>query len=156
METENVWDYPRPPRLERVNERLVVIFGGDTIADTRGGYRVLETSHAPTYYLPPNDVVAGALVANAQRSTICEWKGRARYFDVVRGGQSAPAAAWIYEAPVARFKDIAGFVAFYAEPMDSCYVGDERVTPQPGNFYGGWVTANLVGPIKGATGTLHW
>ena len=155
METENVWDYPRPPRLERVTERLAVVFAGDLIADTRGGYRVLETSHAPTYYLPRTDILAGTLATNAQRS-MCEWKGEARYFDVVHLGRAAPAAAWTYETPVEDFNAIASFVAFYAEPMDACYVGEELVTPQSGNFYGGWVTKNLVGPIKGATGTTHW
>ena len=155
MHSENVWDYPRPPRLEPVRERLVVVFAGKTIADTRRGYRVLETSHAPTYYLPPEDILPGTLVANARR-TMCEWKGQARYFDVVCDDRTAPAAAWAYERPVAAFAPIADFVAFYAEPMDACFVGDERVAPQPGNFYGGWVTTNLVGPIKGAAGTLHW
>jgi len=155
MDRENVWDYPRPPRLEPVTERLVVVFAGKTIADTRRGYRVLETSHAPTYYLPPDNIVPDTLIANARRS-MCEWKGQARYFDVACDDRTAPAAAWAYETPVAAFAPIANFVAFYAEPMDACFVGDARVAPQPGNFYGGWVTPNLVGPIKGAAGTLHW
>ncbi len=155
MDRENVWDYPRPPRLERVEERLAVVFAGDVIAETCGGYRVLETSHAPTYYFPPDDILPDALVLNPRRS-MCEWKGMARYFDVVHDGRTAPAAAWTYTNPVARFAPISGFVAFYAESVDACYVGDERATPQPGNFYGGWVTSNLVGPVKGAAGTTHW
>lgn len=152
MDRENVWDYPR---LERLGERLAVVFAGVVIAETRGGYRALETSHAPTYYLPPDDVVPDALVAGPRRS-MCEWKGQALYFDVVRGERTAPAAAWAYVNLVASFAPIAGFIAFYAETMDVCYVGDERVTPQAGNFYGGWVKSNLVGPIKGAAGTMHW
>jgi uncharacterized protein (DUF427 family) len=155
LKTDNVWTYPRPPSLERVDERLVVVFGGSVIADTLMGYRVLETSHAPTYYIPPNDVLKNSLVPNA-RLTICEWKGQARYFDVVSGEQSAAAAAWTYDKPVAAFHSITSYVAFYAEPMDACYVGNEQVKPQPGNFYGGWVTSNLVGPIKGAAGTMNW
>lgn len=155
MKRENVWEYPRPPAVEQVGDRLVVMFGGSTIADTESGYRVLETSHAPTYYLPPSDVIPGALIPNGRRS-ICGWKGQAHYFNVVHGGQTAPGAAWIYPTPLARFAAIAGFIAFYAEPMDACFVGEERVAPQPGNFYGGWVTANLEGAIKGAPGTLNW
>jgi uncharacterized protein (DUF427 family) len=155
MDTENVWDYPRPPRLEPFTGRLRVEFAGDWIAESAGGYRVLETSHAPTYYLPPDDIRAGVLVPTAKRS-MCEWKGQARYFDVTFNGRTAEAAAWAYDAPTSAFRALAGYVAFYAEPMDACFVGSERVTPQPGNFYGGWVTANLVGPIKGEAGTLHW
>ena len=155
MEKENVWEYPRPPLLERFHERLVVVFGGAVIADTLMGYRVLETSHAPTYYIPPSDILKNSLEPNARR-TICEWKGQARYFDVVSGEKTAAASAWSYDRPVASFHSIIGYVAFYAEPMDACYVGSEQVKPQPGNFYGGWVTSNLVGPIKGAAGTMNW
>ena len=155
MNRENVKDYPRPPSLEPVSERLVVVLGGIKIADTTAGYRVLETYHAPTYYLPLADVIQDSLEPNSRR-TICEWKGQARYFDVISQERTATAAAWSYDKPVPAFDAIAGFVAFYAEPMDACYVGNELVAPQPGNFYGGWVTSNLVGPIKGATGTMHW
>lgn len=155
MKKENVWDYPRPPSLERVPEQIRVLFGGVTIADTRDAYRILETSHAPTYYLPRRDIAPDALVANGRR-TMCEWKGQAVYFDVVSDKKMASAAAWTYPTPVPTFEDLAGYVAFYAEPMDACYVGEEEVKPQPGNFYGGWVTSNLIGPIKGAAGTLHW
>ena len=155
METENVWDYPRPPSLERVSDRLAVVFGGNTIAETRAAFRVLETSHAPTYYLPRRDILADALIPNGRR-TMCEWKGQAVYFDVVGHEKVATAAAWTYATPVPAFIAVAGFVAFYAEPMDACYVGDEKVMPQPGNFFGGWVTSNLIGPIKGGAGTMHW
>lgn len=155
MRSENVWDYPRPPSLERVSERLAVVFGGATIAETGESFRVLETSHAPTYYLPRQDIMPNTLIPS-ERRTLCEWKGQANYFDVVSNGEIARAAAWNYANPLPAFEAITGYVAFYAEPMGACYIGSEQVKPQPGNFYGGWVTSNLVGPIKGAAGTMHW
>ena len=155
MEKENVWDYPRPPSLEHVTERLAVVFGGITIAETHQALRVLETSHAPTYYLPRRDILPTALIANGRR-TMCEWKGQAIYFDVMSNENVAAAAAWTYASPTPAFEEIAGYVAFYAEPMNACFVGEEKVKPQPGNFYGGWVTSKLVGLIKGAAGTMHW
>jgi uncharacterized protein (DUF427 family) len=150
-----VWDYPRPPRLEPVAARLRVVLGGTTVADTTAGFRVLETSHPPNYYLPPHDVVAGCL-RRTVGSSLCEWKGVAHYFDVTGGGRTAPAAAWGYDHPSPRFAAIAGYVAFYPAPMDACDVDDERVEPQPGGFYGGWITAGLRGPFKGAPGTQRW
>ena len=152
---ESVWDYPRPPRLEPVRERLRVVLGGAVIAETEAGFRVLETSHPPTYYLPPDAIVAGAL-ANPRRGGICEWKGQARLFDVRGGDRVAPGAAWTYPAPTPDFTRIAGYVAFYAGPMDACFVGTERVIPQPGSFYGGWITPGIVGPFKGGPGTMGW
>jgi uncharacterized protein (DUF427 family) len=158
MNVERVWDYPRPPRLEAVTERLRIVLGGVTIADTEGrgpGYRVLETSHPPTYYLPRAAILDGALVPAGGRS-FCEWKGTATYFDVVANGLVRERAGWTYERPFPEFAALAGHVAFYAGPMDACFVGDEQVTPQPGGFYGGWITRNLVGPFKGAPGTNGW
>ncbi|MDP4004346.1 DUF427 domain-containing protein [Methylobacterium sp. NEAU K] len=152
---ESVWDYPRPPRLERVKERLRVVLGGVEIARTSDGYRVLETTHPPTYYLPPGDVTAGVL-SNPRRGGICEWKGQAVLFDVRGGDRLAPSAAWSYPEPTADFGKIAGYVAFYALPMDACFVGEALVTPQPGTFYGGWITPGIVGPFKGAPGTMGW
>ncbi len=152
---ENVQDYPRPPRLERVSERLVVRLGGQVVADTLRGLRVLETHHAPTYYIPPGDVAPGAL-RPAGGGSFCEWKGRAAYFDVTGGALTRARAAWCYPAPSARFVELAGHFAFYAAQMDDCRVGDVRATPQPGGFYGGWVTPNLDGTIKGAPGTEWW
>ncbi|MEM1129229.1 MAG: DUF427 domain-containing protein [Pseudomonadota bacterium] len=151
---ENVQDYPRPPALERVSQRLSVRLGGAIAADTTNGYRVLETHHAPTYYFPPDDVEAD-LVPAAGRS-LCEWKGLARFFDVTAGGVTARRAAWAYDAPSADFRPIKGFLAFYAGWVEACFVGDLRVVPQPGDFYGGWVTPNLLGTPKGARGTEHW
>ncbi len=152
---ESVWDYPRPPRLERFGGCIQIVLGGVTIADTRGAYRALETSHPPVYYLPPGDIRPDALVA-AGGTSLCEWKGAARYFDVIGGAKRAPRAAWCYPDPTPAFAPIAGYVAFYPAPMDACSVDGERVTPQPGGFYGGWITANVVGPFKGEPGTFGW
>ena len=153
--SESVWDYPRPPRLERVTARLRVVLGGATVAETGAGYRVLETSHPPTYYFPPSDVAPGALGPSV-RAGVCEWKGRAVLHDVAAGGARAPRAAWAYPDPTPGFRAIAGYVAFYAGPMEACFVGDVRVAPQPGGFYGGWITPGLVGPFKGGPGTMGW
>ena len=152
---ESVWDYPRPPRLEPVRERLRVAAGGLTVADTLSGFRVLETSHPPVYYFPPDSVAAGVL-RPAAGGSLCEWKGRAVYFDLVTPARTEAQAAWAYPRPTAPFAAIAGFVAFYAGRVDACFVGDERVTPQPGGFYGGWVTARVVGPFKGVPGSIGW
>ena len=152
---ESVWDYPRPPRLERVAERIRILFSGAVLADTGAAWRVLETSHPPTYYIPVEDIAAGALVAGGGGS-VCEWKGPARYHDVVLGGRTAKGAGWSYPRPLPPFAPIAGHVAFYAGPMDGCFVGDERATPQPGGFYGGWMTSRIVGPVKGGPGSWGW
>jgi len=152
---ESVWDYPRPPRLERCTRRLRVEFAGVTVADTTRGYRVLETSHPPNYYFPPEDVLDGCL-ERARGSSYCEWKGMAHYFDVSAGGRVAPDAAWGYHTPNRAFTPITDYVAFYPGLMDRCLVDDEVVEPQPGGFYGGWITSDLVGPFKGTPGTQGW
>jgi len=154
MPRENVQSYPRPPALEPVPQRIRVRLGGVLVAETTRALRVLETHHAPTYYLPPGDI--HATLRPAQGTSFCEWKGVARYYDVVAGDVIAPRAAWAYDRPTARFAPIADHVAFYAGLMDEVWVGDLRVIPQPGDFYGGWVTPNLDGQIKGAPGTRHW
>lgn len=152
---ESVWDYPRPPGLEPVSQRIRVVFNDTTIVDTTNAVRILETSHAPTYYMPPRDVRAGVLIPT-DRETFCEWKGVARYLHVEVDGKRAENAAWCYPNPVRAYAALRDFVAIYAQAMDACYVGDELVRPQDGSFYGGWVTKNLAGPIKGAAGTLGW
>ncbi|MEM6329046.1 MAG: DUF427 domain-containing protein [Planctomycetota bacterium] len=152
---ESVWDYPRPPRLEPVEAVVRVEFGGQTVIETTGAYRVLETSHPPNYYLPPADFQAG-LLTPSQGGSWCEWKGRAVYFDVRCGGEVAQQAAWGYPQPTPSFAAIAGYVALYAGLMDACYVGEHRVTPQPGSFYGGWITPDVVGPFKGGPGSMGW
>jgi uncharacterized protein (DUF427 family) len=151
---ENVQSYPRPPILEPVPHRLRVLLGGAVVADTMRSLRVLETHHAPTYYLPPDDI--RAILRPATGQSFCEWKGIARYLDVVSGTTVARRAAWAYDRPTPPFGALAGHVAFYAGQMDEAWVGDCRVTPQPGGFYGGWVTSNLDGTIKGSPGTQGW
>ncbi|MEL6883471.1 MAG: DUF427 domain-containing protein [Pseudomonadota bacterium] len=151
---ENVQSYPRPPALEPVPQRLTIRCGKQVIADTVAALRVLETHHAPTYYLPPSDITA--TLTRASNGSFCEWKGQARYWTVTAGDAVANAAAWSYPDPSPRFAELKDHVAFYAGQMDACYVGDVLVTPQPGDFYGGWVTPNLQGQIKGAPGTRHW
>ena len=157
LPVENVQDYPRPPRLERVAQSLRVVFAGVPVvqADPGAAWRVLETHHAPSYYVPRDAVLASALVASS-RETWCEWKGRAAYVDLVLNGRRSRNAGWFYPSTTARFEPIRDHIAFYATSVDAAFVGDIRVLPQPGDFYGGWVTPNLTGNIKGAAGTLHW
>lgn len=152
---ESVWDYPRPPRLEPERRRITVVLGGVTVADTLGALRVLETSHPPTYYLPPADIDPACLEP-APGSSYCEWKGLARYWTVGAGGRRAEAAAWCYPSPTAEFAELADHVAFYCAAMDRCEVGGEAAEAQPGGFYGGWVTSWVVGPFKGRPGSLGW
>jgi len=152
---ESVWDYPRPPRVEDSTKRVRVIFNGVTIADSERAKRVLETSHPPTYYIPEEDVKMEYL-APTRRRTWCEWKGRARYYAVAVGGRTSQEAAWAYPEPARGYEGIQGHLAFYAQAMDVCYVGDEQVQAQPGGFYGGWITQDIVGPFKGGPGTMGW
>ena len=152
---ESVWDYPRPPRLERTSALLEVELGGAVVASTSAGWRVLETSHPPTYYLPRSAFLDGVLRPTAG-ATWCEWKGQATYFDLTAGAASAPRAAWTYPQPTPGFEDIAGAVAVMAALVDECRVDGEVVTPQPGGFYGGWVTAAVAGPVKGVPGSAGW
>ena len=152
---ESVWDYPRPPRVESTSKRIRVVFNGVVIADTVEAQRVLETSHPPVYYIPPKDIRMEYLVG-APGGTFCEWKGHARYYSVVVGERKAERAAWCYPDPAKGYESIRGHVAFYAGAMDKCTVDGERVTPQPGGFYGGWITKEIVGPFKGEPGTAGW
>ncbi|MEO0938325.1 MAG: DUF427 domain-containing protein [Pseudomonadota bacterium] len=154
LPSENVQDYPRPPRLEPVPQRITVRLGGLVIVDTTRAFRVLETHHAPTYYIPPDDV--SAQMRNAPGRSLCEWKGQARYWDVIAGGKTSARAAWSYTNPSSRFADLDGFFAFYCSLMEECTVGGVPATPQPGDFYGGWVTPNLTGIVKGDAATRHW
>lgn len=152
---ESVWDYPRPAVLEDTDKHLKVIFNGETIADTRCAKRVLETSHPPTYYLPPEDIKLEYLTQTSKTS-LCEWKGRGNYYTIRVGDQEAQNAAWFYPNPTPNFSALKDYVAFYPHLMDACYVNDEQVQPQLGNFYGGWVTSDIVGPFKGGAGTWGW
>lgn len=152
---ESVWDYPRPPRVEPVRTRITVELGGAVIADTDRGWRVLETSHPPTYYLPRSCFADGVL-RDAPGTSWCEWKGQASYFDLVTPGRVAAKAAWSYPRPAPGFEPIAGAVAVMAGLVDRCTVDGETVTPQPGGFYGGWITSRVTGPFKGGPGSAGW
>jgi uncharacterized protein (DUF427 family) len=152
---EDVWAYPRPPRVEPVAQSVCIVFAGRTIAQTDAAFRVLETSHPPVYYLPPSAFADGVLEP-ASGQSFCEWKGAARYWTIRAGGRVAERAGWSYPDPHPAFAAIRDHVAVYAGPMDACFVGDEEVTPQPGGFYGGWVTKDLKGPFKGGRGSMGW
>ena len=147
--------FPRPPAIEPAARRVRIILGGETIAETDAAWCILETFHPPGYYLPQSAFRPGALRPTARRS-FCEWKGTARYMTVIGGTRTEPDAGWSYPDPSPAYAAIRDHVAIYAGRMDACYVGDERVTPQPGGFYGGWITTDLEGPFKGGPGTLHW
>ena len=160
---ENVWDYPRPPALQPVRRAVRIDFAGRTIVDTTAAWRVLETSHPPVYYVP-RDAFTGCVIEPAAGVSVCEWKGPAQYWTIRVGDGAAPRAAhraahraaWSYEDPAPAFAAIAGHLAVYAAAMDACFVDGEQVTPQPGGFYGGWVTSDLVGPFKGGPGSMGW
>ncbi|MBT0567782.1 DUF427 domain-containing protein [Williamsia sp. CHRR-6] len=152
---ESVWDYPRPPRLEEFAGSITIELGGIEIASTTRGWRVLETSHPPTYYLPREAFVDGVL-REAQGASYCEWKGVASYYDLVTPEKGAPRAAWTYLDPTPGFTAIRGAIAVMAAQVDRATVNGETVTPQPGGFYGGWVTSTVVGPFKGIPGSMGW
>ncbi len=152
---ESVWAYPRPAIAEPTSRRLRIVHRGATVADTVHGVRTLETSHPPTYYLPREDVDVSVLRPIDHRS-FCEWKGWATYYDVEVAGERILAAAWSYPAPTPSFARLKDHVAFYAAPFDACTVDGERVTPQPGGFYGGWITSHEAGPFKGVPGSRFW
>ena len=151
----SVWDNPRPPVLEAEPERIVVVLGGVVVADTGAAWRVLETSHPPTYYLPPDDFAPGVLEP-ADGSSFCEWKGVARYWTLVAGGERRERAAWSYPSPTPAFASLAHHVALYRHAVDRATVGGIDAEPQPGGFYGGWVTPRWSGPFKGIPGSQGW
>ena len=152
---ESVWDYPRPPRLEDSDARIKVVFGGVTLAYTTRAKRVLETSHPPVYYIPPEDIRMEHLTL-AEGTSLCEWKGVARYYDVETDERREPRAAWFYPDPVLAYTGLKDYVAFYPVLMDACWVDGEKVQAQEGDFYGGWVTSDVVGPFKVGPGTWGW
>lgn len=152
---ESAWDYPRPPRLERSSALIEVVFAGQTIAQTSRAWRVLETSHPPVYYVPPDDVKMEFLHQTAQTS-FCEWKGTANYYSIQIGEQSAENVAWFYAEPTLEFQPIKDHLAFYPSRVEACFVDGERVGAQAGDFYGGWITSKIVGPFKGEPGTWGW
>lgn len=151
---ESSWDYPRPPRVEPSRRRLRVVFAGEVVAESDRALRVLETYGAPCYYVPPEDVRT-ELLRPAAGATLCEWKGSASYFDVVAGGRVASAAAWCYRRPNPAYVEIAGHLAFYPAQVEA-YLDGERARSQPGGYYGGWISDEVVGPFKGEPGTEGW
>lgn len=152
---ESVWDYPRPPRVEPVADRIRVVVNGHDLADTVRAVRVIETAGAPVYYVPLADVNTARLVPS-ERTTFCEWKSTASYLDYAVAGRRIAAIGWRYRRPNPGFEELTDRIAFYAGKVDEAWVGDERATPQPGGFYGGWVTSSIVGPMKGEPGSEGW
>ncbi len=152
---ESVWDYPRPAILQDTNKQIRVIFNDIVLAETNKAKRVLETSHPPGYYIPSEDIKLEHLIATPKKSW-CEWKGLCQYYDISVGDKYVTHAAWRYIQPSNNFVAIQEYYAFYPSLMDACYVNDELVIPQPGGFYGGWITSDIVGPFKGEPGTMGW
>ena len=153
--SESVWSYPRPPRIEASRRRVRVVFDGLTVADTSRALRVLETSHPPVYYVPPQDVLQDRL-RPSPRHSVCEFKGTADYFTLASSGRVSENAAWSYPQPAPGYESLAGYLAFYPGRVDACYLEDELVVAQPGDFYGGWVTRDITGSFKGGPGTGGW
>ena len=152
---ESVWDYPRPAIAEPTDRHVQIIHKGVTLVDSRSAWRTLETSHPPTYYVPPQDVLTDHLVANPRR-TMCEWKGQARYWDIRIGSEVIEAGAWSYLDPPPSFEGIRDCFAFYPDPLGQCLIDGEAITPQPGRFYGGWISRYEAGPFKGGPGSQFW
>jgi uncharacterized protein (DUF427 family) len=146
-----VWDYPRPPIAVPFGGRVRVVHAGTVVADSKSAIRVLETSQPPAFYLPPEDVDTARLT-RSDTTTWCEWKGLAVYWNLDR----VPDVAWSYPKRQPGFEAIRHHFAFYAQKVDECWVDDEQVQPNPGNFYGGWITSHVVGPFKGGPGTRGW
>ena len=152
---ESVWEYPRPAIAQRSDRHIRIEHGGIVVADTMAAVRTLETSHPPSWYIPPDAITPGLIRPSARRS-FCEWKGEARYWHVDVGGRTFADVAWSYPDPTAAFAMLRDHVAFYAGPFDACTVDGEQVRPQPGGFYGGWITNDLAGPFKGLPGSMGW
>jgi uncharacterized protein (DUF427 family) len=142
--------------LEQASRQLQVVFNGVVIAETRRALRILETSHPPVYYFPPEDVKLAQYFTASARATFCEWKGSASYYSISVGDKSIPNAAWYYARPAHPYEALAGYVAVYPGKMEACYVDGERVQAQEGDFYGGWITREIVGPFKGGPGSQGW
>ena len=158
--TESVWDYPRPPRLESAVRRVQIVHCGIVLADSAAALRVLETSHPPVYYIPPSDIAMQWMRPSKRGSSFCEFKGMASYWTIDMSEKCQPGlsidAAWSYSDPTRPFAALRDHLAFYASKVDECSVDGEIVIPQPGDFYGGWITSWVTGPFKGGKGTLGW
>jgi uncharacterized protein (DUF427 family) len=153
---ESVWDYPRPPRLERSPKEIKIVFNEVIIAQSDHAYRILETSHPPVYYLPQEDIKLEYLKPVVANQSFCEWKGIASYYNLQVKEREVVNAAWYYSQPTEKFAIITNYIAFYPSKMDACYVDGELVTAQPGDFYGGWITQDIVGPFKGDANSWGW
>lgn len=152
---ESVWDYPRPPEIRAESRKVRVEASNELVASSRAAVRVCETAGAPVVYLPIADLADGVVERSSGGGTWCEWKGQATYFDVVLPGRRIARAAWSYPDPSPGFEPLADRISFYPALVD-CYLDGEKVGPQAGGFYGGWVTAEITGPIKGEPGTQGW
>jgi len=152
---ESVWDYPRPPKLEDSTDHIQLLFNGIIIADTHQAKRVLETSHPPVYYIPPEDIKMEYLTTSS-RSTFCEFKGNTSYYTIKVGEKTIAHGAWYYRHPSPEYEAMANYIAFYPGKMDACYINGEQVQAQQSDFYGGWVTSKVTGPFKGGPGTFGW
>ncbi len=152
---ESVWDYPRPPRVEASQKRVRIYLSGRYLVDSQRAFRVLETSHPPVYYVPQEDIQMQFLVKEAKTS-FCEFKGQAAYWSIRVEGAELKYVAWSYPDPSDRFSQIKNYLAFYPSKMDACFLDDEQITAQEGDFYGGWISSDIVGPFKGGTGTWGW
>ena len=151
----SVWTFPRPAIAQSCAAHIMIEHRGAIIADTQASVRTLETSHPPSYYIPP-DAIAPGVLRRTSGSSFCEWKGSAVYWDVVIGDQVLPRVGWSYDDPSAAFAMLRDHIAFYAAPFDRCSVDGDTVIPQPGAFYGGWITSDLAGPFKGIPGSMGW
>ena len=152
---ESVWDYPRPPRAEPTSRHIRIAHGGMALAETSSSIRTLETSHPPTYYVPQIDI-AVSMLAESDRTSFCEWKGDAVYWTVAIAGSVFRDVGWSYPDPTRGFTMLRDHIAFYAAPFDQCLIDEVQVVPQPGGFYGGWITPDVVGPFKGVPGSSFW
>ncbi len=152
---ESVWDYPRPPRVEDSAKHIQVILNGVVIANTHRAKRVLETSHPPVYYIPPEDMQMQYFKPTS-RTTFCEFKGAASYYTITVGDKTVANGAWYYAHPTHPYEPLQGYIALYPGKMDSCTVDGEQVQAQEGDFYGGWITDEIIGPFKGGMGTYGW
>ncbi|NNF36826.1 MAG: DUF427 domain-containing protein [Saprospiraceae bacterium] len=152
---ESVWDYPRPPLLVPFSGHIRIIHKDSIIVDSNQVFRILETSHPPTYYFPLLDI-SPEFLAHNQYTTYCEFKGQATYFDLIVNEERIESAGWYYGNPNKHYAALKGYAAVYASKLDACYVNDEKVKAQEGDFYGGWITSHIKGPFKGGKGTYGW
>jgi uncharacterized protein (DUF427 family) len=152
---ESVWDYPRPPIIEREDRRIRIEHDGCILVNSIGAYRVLETSSPPVYYMPLDDVQTQYLEPS-EHTTLCEWKGIANFWSIRVDDRYVENAAWSYPEPWTGYGDIQHYIGFNAHKVDACFVGSHKVKPQPGKYYGGWITPEVVGPFKGIPGSKQW